>query len=387
MNKSLITSRIAPVIFTLLLALLFTGCGRSDDSLLGRIIHNIPTEVEPDGPVDSPVDGGTTDFSNPNAPKKIKSDDLVSFHLKTEESQRVRVADETGGARSLIYPSGMYTFDMKESDGKITVHAEFSDKAFDFDADEAALAALNQLIKENDVAAMNGHSASNSALGTFIDLEAVYADGERIDIYAEGGVAAVPYGWHSDIFIAFFDKLMQEYTGTAFADSLVEDHSVPGAVKDFSGAKITCIYIEFCPDYDTSSMADEIPFADYRFQYQEGGVPVVGATGDCALFMDNGMTGEFTASDDDKQALGDWFKDRGLWELNGWDKESTVSRNMDLTLHIYFDNDTELSIEGEGADAIPPAWDPIEFLQFLRDMAAGHGVDLWARRVDLWGRG
>ncbi|MCR4685805.1 MAG: hypothetical protein K5649_10090 [Lachnospiraceae bacterium] len=383
MNRPFTVSRITPLIFAMLFALLLAGCGRSEDSMLGRILHNLPADVE----TDSPVDGGTTDSSDPNAPKQIASDDLISFHLKTEENQRVRVADETGGARSVIYPSGMYTFDMKESDGKITVHAEFAEAAFDFDADKAAFSALNQLIKENDVAAMNGHSARNSALGTFIDLEAVYADGERIDIYAEGGISAAPYGWHSEIFIAFFDKLMQEYTGTFFAGSLVEDHSDPGAVKDFSGAKITCIYIEFCPDYDTGSMADEIPFANYRFQFQEGGVPVVGATGDCALFMDNGMTGEFTASDDDKQALSDWFRGRGLWELNGWDKESTVSGNMDLTLHVYFDNDTELSIEGEGADAIPPAWDPIEFLQFLRNMAAGHGVDLLAGRVDHWGRG
>ena len=359
-RKSLITFLIVTATASL------TGCFGSGQGL--KVPK--PEVFEDIEDIDDIEDGGVADSSDPDAKKTIKSDDLVSFSLTTEIMHE-RVALEGADTAVAVYPGGVYTFTVEEKDGKASVHADFSEESYDLEMDGSVLARLNDLIRDNDIASFNGFSKRDSALGTHIDLQADYADGETIRVYGEGGASCIPYGWRDDIFIGFFDGLIKESTGHSFAETLVEDDSVPLA-KDVSPDEITEIYLAFSPDYALSSTADEFPFGDYRLQYVSGGIRAYeGVDKNMALWFDNGLETQFDASDEDMKKIMGFLTDAGLFAANGWNRTSRVDSGMDLELSFYGEGDELLHVEAHGADAMPAKWDPVAFLKLLKEIEGG----------------
>ena len=155
--------------------------------------------------------GGLADSSDRTAPKSIKSNILNSFSLDfNEEGLHVRsekVAE--------YFPVGRYSLQAQRQ-GEIAHFRLSCDRrettaplVFEKDLDISTLDELHALLMEQNVPAVNGSSLRNSALGTFIDFNALYDSGETLSLYAEGGASTVPPGWcGTDVFVSFFlDKL------------------------------------------------------------------------------------------------------------------------------------------------------------------------------------
>jgi len=147
--------------------------------------------------------GGTTDSSDPHAPKTIASTELTRFYAAFLSKPAVD--------KSLL-PQGKCILEMRaEADGAlVTVVCMNSGIDLCFTADKAALSDLQALIQKQDLAAINGHSKRNTARGTYLDLTVEYASGERIHAYAEGGAStAPPKNWNPAVFTAFFQQLCE----------------------------------------------------------------------------------------------------------------------------------------------------------------------------------
>ncbi|MBR3308192.1 MAG: hypothetical protein IKI75_13190 [Lachnospiraceae bacterium] len=343
-------------------AVLLAGCGNGGDEMFG-IWNNRNAEAR-----------GVTDRSDPKADKNITSEDLKSFSL-TFESQGCTVPSEDGSSGPAVYPWGRYSFEMKEDGGAVTVKADFAGDNYEFEADASELKNLARMLKDNNVSAMNGHSKRNSALGDYIDLEADYAGGEKISIYAEGGASAVPYEWRDDIYLTFFDELVERYTGQSFSDSKIEDNSDPDAVKSFSSDEIKEIYVEFGTD-PVNGNRKGFPYGTYRLQLKGEGLPYTYVDKTCAVWRDNGVVAQFDHSDEDLQALKDWIEQKGFKALNGWDKNGTAGSSISMELHVYYADGESLMLDARGEAAMPPGWDPIEFLQLVQSIAEKHGETL-----------
>ena len=163
---------------------------------------------------EEPIDGGTTDNSVRHAsPVVISSTEISSFRLRFEYSRDYNDEDELRGR----YPSGWYEMRLEKNENGATCHLEYwtrsepSRKA-DFPVNGDALARLDALLKEHDVAQIDGHSMQNSALGDFMNLEVNYESGEQIYASGEGGdVKPDPQYYQEEWFIDFFRALGREY--------------------------------------------------------------------------------------------------------------------------------------------------------------------------------
>ena len=164
--------------------------------------------------VDVEEDGGTRDTSVRQAtPVVISSTESSSFRLKFEFSKDYGEEDEGRGR----YPSGWYDLRLEKTGNGANCHLEYwtqsepSRKA-DFSVSGDALARLDALLKEHDVAQIDGHSMWNSALGDFMNLEVNYESGEQIYASGEGGdVKPDAKYYQEEWFIDFFRALGREY--------------------------------------------------------------------------------------------------------------------------------------------------------------------------------
>ena len=159
-------------------------------------------------------DGGTRDASvRHTSPVTISSTDISSFRLRFEYRGDYKEEDELRGR----YPSGWYDLRLEKTENGATCHLEYwSDRtpsrSADFPVGDVALARLDRLLKEHDVAQIDGHSLWNSALGDFMRLEVDYGSGEKIYASGEGGdVKPDPKYYREEWFIDFFRRLGREY--------------------------------------------------------------------------------------------------------------------------------------------------------------------------------
>ena len=191
----------------------------------GRFMMNwLTPEPVPEGPmIGVPEDGGTTNYSDPNAPKELQSDELVSFRakflLEGECGEIVNgqfVPDEKNAKR----PEGQYLLTLEKlENGKAAYTAQCRDPYeegysvdLSFTVDGKTLAQLQEVIAAHQLVKINGFSMWNSALGTYVDVTAQYANGETLSIYGEGGYSASPPGeyWQPQWFIDFFCAVAEE---------------------------------------------------------------------------------------------------------------------------------------------------------------------------------
>ncbi|MBP5199945.1 MAG: hypothetical protein J6Z82_04790 [Schwartzia sp.] len=159
-------------------------------------------------------DGGTRDTSARHAsPVAIASTEIASFKLRFEFGKDFDEEDEGRGC----YPSGWYDLRLKKTENGADCHLEYwtqsePGRKADFPVKADALARLDALLKEHDVAQIDGHSMWNSALGDFMNLEVDYESGEQIYASGEGGgVKPDPQYYQEEWFIDFFRALGREY--------------------------------------------------------------------------------------------------------------------------------------------------------------------------------
>ena len=158
-------------------------------------------------------DGGTHDTSiRHTRPVVISSTEIVSFKLRFQFS-----GDYDDAALRARYPWGWYDFRLERTEKGALCHLEFwrdgvpSRKA-DFPVKSEVLKRLDALLKEHDVAQIDGHSVWNSALGDDMSLEVRYESGETIRADGQGGdVKPDPRYYREEWFIDFFRKLGRKY--------------------------------------------------------------------------------------------------------------------------------------------------------------------------------
>lgn len=159
-------------------------------------------------------DGGTRDTSvRHTSPVVISSTEITSFKLRFEFNKDFDEEDEGRGR----YPSGWYDLRLEKTENGADCHLEYWTQSeprrkADFPVKADALSRLDALLKEHDVAQIDGHSMWNSALGDFMNLEVRYESGEQIDASGEGGgVKPDPKYYQEEWFIDFFRALGCEY--------------------------------------------------------------------------------------------------------------------------------------------------------------------------------
>ncbi|MBE6709415.1 MAG: hypothetical protein E7578_09270 [Ruminococcaceae bacterium] len=147
--------------------------------------------------------GKTKDNSDKNAKKHIDSTELISFSLKLN--------DHVKACESEMYLSAEYSVFLKDGKSEVSVRFGEDKTSFAFTADVTVLETLERIIRKNELAQFNGHSMRNSAIGSYLDLCADYASGEKITMYGKGGYAVIPYGFSAEPYVDFFTILCREY--------------------------------------------------------------------------------------------------------------------------------------------------------------------------------
>ena len=158
-----------------------------------------------------PIDGGLDDFSNPQAPKVIQSNTITEFSLQFKEDMDI---DRAGTVTS--FPAGEYLLKAERKGDKARFYLIYDSQdtskplIFKQDLPVEALDELQAIIKKKNLAAINGSSLRNSALGTLLIFHVHYDSGERLSVYAEGGAATLPDGWcGTEVFLEFFMEKLQ----------------------------------------------------------------------------------------------------------------------------------------------------------------------------------
>lgn len=144
---------------------------------------------------DDNTTGVTKDNSDKNAKKHIDSTELISFSMK--------ISDVSLDCESSVI--------LKDDKAEVSVTYGEDKISFVFTADESVLDRLEKIIRENGLAQFNGHSVRNSAIGSYLDIRADYASGEKITMFGEGGYAVIPYGFSAEPYLEFFAELCREY--------------------------------------------------------------------------------------------------------------------------------------------------------------------------------
>lgn len=164
-----------------------------------------------------PISGGIIDQSDSNAPKEIKSKDLVSletgfFRYETDPAE--------GGYR--------YEFALKEEDGKVAL-SENKRYQISCEVDKEVLQKAQEIIEQFDLVKWNGQSRTTSGLPDEFApyyLYAEYASGEKLGFYLDGYPDA---DWTK----SFFKYFREVLAANGFAQALPPEASYVFSRFDF----------------------------------------------------------------------------------------------------------------------------------------------------------
>lgn len=138
------------------MALLMTGCGKTADPEI--------------------ICGGTTKNNDPDAPKVIESTEITEFSVAVFLAERCREEEDH-----------RFDFQVKpDENGVLTAYEIYS--GIQHPADEALLNALQEVIAQNNLAAMNGIYEVTAGLPPEYkarNLEVEYASGETLHYTAD----------------------------------------------------------------------------------------------------------------------------------------------------------------------------------------------------------
>lgn len=122
------------------------------------------------------------------------------------------------------YPVGDYCFHLiRTSKGarcRIEFHSYSDNREEEFNADSFALTRLDRLLKERDVAQLDGYSVHSPGAANHMDLLVQYTSGERIA--ATGLPPQNNKHFHEEWFIDFFRNLSGAFGKNIFTDSFKE---------------------------------------------------------------------------------------------------------------------------------------------------------------------
>ena len=128
------------------------------------------------------------------------------------------------GEKQKWYPNGEYSFHLIRTPGgsrcRIEIHRYHDDREEAFDADAFALARLDLLLKERDVAQLDGYSVHALGAANHMDLLVQYAGGERIA--ATGLPPNNNKYYNAEWFMDFFRNLSGAFGKNIFSDSFQE---------------------------------------------------------------------------------------------------------------------------------------------------------------------
>ncbi len=170
--------------------------------------------------------GGLQDYSNPSAPKVIRSKDIIAFTYTFENRG---AAFPTLKSRGDYYATvahddpyrGRCTLQLTKNGGKadfvVSCSGESQEGGFNAKGTVGleAFDELQAIIDQENVARLNGFYKRNTALGNYFNLKINYASGESITAGGEGGFAVIPDGGLPEqSFKALFSKLVTQ-TGQA----------------------------------------------------------------------------------------------------------------------------------------------------------------------------
>lgn len=157
----------------------------------------------------------------------IKHDKPVEIHSTEIDVFNFRCSyfasfDDTEKAR--WYPGGDYCFHLiRTSKGarcRIEFHSYGDNREEEFDADAFTLSRLDTLLKERDVAQLDGYSVHSPGAANHMDLLVQYVGGERIA--ATGLPPHDNQYYNAEWFIDFFRSLSGAFGKNIFTDSFKE---------------------------------------------------------------------------------------------------------------------------------------------------------------------
>lgn len=161
---------------------------------------------------DEPIDGGSEGSGSYNTDKDTDLGNIVTAEIGFDNSSYEYPESDL---EKLIH--GTYDIRIERTDAGAKVSVTVTDsysmtRRFDFEADKKVLDELQNVIKEHEVAKLDGYYKRDSALGEGFDLEIVYESGDKISAHAEGGYAVMPDKyWDEKWFLAYIDKVLREY--------------------------------------------------------------------------------------------------------------------------------------------------------------------------------
>ncbi len=178
---------------------------------LGMMLFSLPGFGACGSYSEMPIDGGLEDCSNPQAPKVIHSNTITKFSLHFAEEGLVGLPASEEKTTRPPFPAGTYTLSA-ERQGNQSHFELICDRygtvtplRFAKDLPASALDELQAIIQKHNLAAINGSSLRNSALGTALSFHVDYDTDETLSVYAEGGASTLPPGWcGTTVFLEFF---------------------------------------------------------------------------------------------------------------------------------------------------------------------------------------
>ena len=186
-----------------------------------------------------PVRGmmGPDDMNNPNYRPPVFVPTVKDLSIKHDKPVEIRSTeidvfnfrcsyfvppDDKEKAR--WYPVGDYCFHLiRTSKGarcRIEYHSYSDKRKEEFDADTFALTRLDTLLKERDVAQLDGYSVHSPGAANHMDLLVQYAGGEQIA--ATGLPPHNSKNYNAEWFIDFFRNLSGAFGKNIFSDSFKE---------------------------------------------------------------------------------------------------------------------------------------------------------------------
>ena len=153
-------------------------------------------------------------------PVEISSTEIEVFNLRCSYFSPPYDNEE----KMKWYPAGDYSFHLiRTSKGarcRIEFHSYSDNREEEFDADTFALTRLDRLLKERDVAQLDGYSVHSPGAANHMDLLVQYAGGERIA--ATGLPPQNNKYFNEEWFIDFFRNLSGAFGKNIFTDFFKE---------------------------------------------------------------------------------------------------------------------------------------------------------------------
>ena len=201
-----------------------------DEAICSLVFDGKTIDVKSDANDEEPICGGTTNNTDYNAPKEIESDKLVSLSVGFYHEFKF----DTG--------SGMfYTFYLEpDENGKLIL--KDNRLAEGFEVDSSVLDGAQQIIKENNLAAVNGIHKTTAGLPPEYQpcyIEAKYDSGEYIS-YSENSDPSSAWG---EDFVDYFGQIMADNGDDKYLAS-----KLTGAIRRFC---LEVLHDDLIYTYDT----------------------------------------------------------------------------------------------------------------------------------------